>query len=101
MSQGDFLCRLRTVIEHGKARGYDEMVELEGGPCYRQFALKLKPEGYLAYVFTVQQARMDVMEDYDVAEETTCTSLADAVEFLQARGADFARFKAFKANCPI
>jgi hypothetical protein len=51
--------------------------------------------------FTVPQARMDVIEDYDMAEQIVYTAFVDASAFLQARGADLSRFKAFKASCPI
>ncbi|MFK3772792.1 hypothetical protein [Pseudomonas sp. NPDC089406] len=101
MSQDNVLKQVSVAIEQGKARGYDEFIELEGVSCYRQFAIRLKPDGYLAYVFTVPEARMDAIEDYDTTEESLFDAFADAIEFLQAKGADLSRFKAFKANCPI
>jgi len=101
MFQDEVLQRLGAAMEQGKARGYDEFIVLDGVPCFRQFALKLKPQGYLAYVFTVAQAQMEVIEDCDTAEQSLYAAFADAVAFLQASGADLSRFRAFKGNCPI
>lgn len=88
-------------LNAGKRRGYDEYREVQGVNYLFQYAIKKEKDMYKTYFFSIDESKMDVMEDYGEEEVSDFSDLTSALEHLKDKGADIEKFKAIKGVLPF
>lgn len=92
---------LIEALNAGKRRGYEERCEIDGASFLFQYAIKKQNNLYYTYFFSVEESRMDVIEDDENEEIQTFRSLDEALSYLINRGAIVEKFSAIKNTLPF
>jgi hypothetical protein len=92
---------LTKALDAGKRRGYDEVREVAAVKYLYQYALKKEKGTYETYFLKIEEAKLDVFEDYAEEEMHTFQTLEDALEYLVSNGADISKLSAIKGTLPF
>ncbi|MFJ5300584.1 hypothetical protein ACIQAL_29195 [Pseudomonas sp. NPDC088368] len=92
---------LIKALDSGKRRGYDEVRPLDSIQYLFQYAIKKEKENYVTYFLKIEESKYDVFEDY--ADETilTFSTLKDALQYLEGKGADINKLSPIKGTLPF
>jgi hypothetical protein len=92
---------LIQAINAGKRRGYDESRSVHDVSYLFQYAIKKERDIYQTYFFSIDESKMDVVEDYGEEEINDFPDLQSALEYLIGKGADIDKLKPIKGVLPF
>ncbi|MCC8367575.1 hypothetical protein J8V57_15070 [Xenorhabdus sp. PB61.4] len=90
-----------NAINRGKVRGYSESKQIEDETYLFEYAIKKNNGQYLAYIFSIDESKMDVYEDYAIEEIQNFQSVDEALRYLESKGADIQKLKGIKRVLPF
>lgn len=93
--------KLIDALNTGKRRGYEESRLIEGGAFLFQYAIKKQNNIYYTYYFSIDESRMDLLEDDENEEIEEFSTLDAALDYLRDKGAALEKFAAIKNSLPF
>ena len=93
--------KLIEALDAGKRRGYEEIRNIDGDPFIFQYALKKQNDIYHTYFFSIEESKIDMIEDNENEELKTFGNLNAALTYLINKGAVIEKFSAMKTTLPF
>ncbi|TVT93320.1 hypothetical protein [Pseudomonas sp. RGB] len=92
---------LIEALNAGKRRGYEEIRKIDGGSFIFQYALKKQKNVYHTYFFSIEESKIDMIEDNENEELKTFENLDSALTYLTNKGAEIEKLSTIKNNLPF
>lgn len=93
--------QLSYFLEQGKRRGYEEVKMIDGVAYFIQYAIKKENGVYATYCFSIEESKMDTIEDYGNEEFEQFCELSDAIDYFNSKGCDISKFNRIKGTLPF
>lgn len=93
--------KLIEALDAGKRRGYEEIRNIDGNAFIFQYALKKQHNVYHTYFFSIEESKIDMIEDNENEELKTFENLNTALTYLINKGAAIEKFSAMKTTLPF
>lgn len=93
--------KLIDALNTGKRRGYEESRLIEGISFLFQYAIKKQNNIYYTYYFSIDESRMNLLEDDENEEIKEFSTLDAALDYLRSKGAALEKFAAIKNSLPF
>lgn len=93
--------KLTDALNEGKRRGYEETRLINGIPHLIQYAIKKQENFYYTYYFSIEESRMDLLEDDENEEIMKFPDLDTALNHLLTKGAEIEKLSTLKKTLPF
>lgn len=96
-----YIKKLITAIGNGKARGFDEIKNINGENYLFEYAIKKEDEQYNTYLFHIPENKMEMYEDYATEEFSEFSNIEDAFNYFKLQDVDIRKFAPIKRTLPF
>ena len=93
--------KLTDALNAGKRRGYEEIRLINGTSHVIQYAIKKQDNLYHTYYFSIEESRMDLLEDDEHEEIKKFPDLDAALNHLLTKGAKIEKLSTMKKSLPF